>query len=338
MSEDVAGATLIAAATSFPVLFSSVITTFVFVSNAGVDVVVGTCVYNLLVCVAITALLYGYRLRGLSKIALGRDVGFHIVSLSVLFLFLLDDAIVLYEAILLNLVYIIYCGVTVWLSRLVKSVPLPEPADTEKQADEGIDHGISMAQTVASESALPDASPLPKRHPWLRDPLGFIIDKSFPLHRYWLAAIVAIVYLFVLTYLMMDSVARLGTIVGIPDRVVTLVLIPIAANLPSTIGGVISAKSESSADMAVSSSFGSNIFSVLVGMGLPWLLRIAAGSPVQLDGVSRLLPNYSILLGVHIFVFFAILLLSRFKLSKATGVALAFCFLAYIILVILDVV
>ena len=201
-----------------------------------------------------------------------------------------------------------------------------------------IEHGISVAQTVASESSVPErtasAAATERSRQW--DPIAYVIDKTFRPGRYWLGVVLSIAYLFVLTYLMMDAVGRFATISQIPSRFDSLVIVAIAANLPSTIGGVVSAKHESSADMAVCSSFGSNIFSVLVGMGFPWLLRIATGKEVHLPGVRTELPSLSILLAVQISVFVLILGLAKLRLSRMTGFACLAVYTAYTVLAALD--
>lgn len=331
-SDDVSGATLLAAATSLPVLFASIISTFVFISNDGVAVVVGTCVYNLLVCVALTSFVYGCRLSPVTKRSFARDMLFYIASLVILFVFLLDEEVELYEAALLNVVYVVYCLTTTLLhkfhqSRLQKKVKDEESGEIRRDA--------SSTSTIATTTENPVNIGSSKRY---RDPIGWLFDRFlFPRNpeRYCLIGSLSIVYLFVLTYLMVDSVSRLSVIVQLNPAVVTLIILPIGTNLPSTVGGYVSAKLESSADMAVCSSFGSNIFSILVGMGLPWLLRIATGSKVTLPGVSSALPAFSILVSVHIFLFCVIVgLISRFALTRLTGILLSFTYLAYVAVVI----
>ena len=104
--DDISSSTILAAATSLPVLISSVITTFLFVSNAGVSIVVGTCIYNLLVCVGLAAIFFGTRLSPLTPRAFIRDSVFYLISVILLVVFLLDEQIVLYESIILVIVSI----------------------------------------------------------------------------------------------------------------------------------------------------------------------------------------------------------------------------------------
>lgn len=55
LSDDVAGATFMAAGSSAPELFTSVMDTFIFTSNVGVGTIVGSAVFNILVIIAVSA-------------------------------------------------------------------------------------------------------------------------------------------------------------------------------------------------------------------------------------------------------------------------------------------
>ena len=59
LSEDVAGATFMAAGSSAPELMTSFMDTFVFKSNIGIGTIVGSAVFNLLVIIAVSAICAG---------------------------------------------------------------------------------------------------------------------------------------------------------------------------------------------------------------------------------------------------------------------------------------
>jgi len=62
----------------------------------------------------------------------------------------------------------------------------------------------------------------------------------------------------------------IGVVVGIPDPVMGLTFLAAGTSIPDLLSSVIVAR-QGAGDMAVSSSIGSNIFDVLVGLPLPWI-------------------------------------------------------------------
>merc|ERR1712154_37067 len=86
--------------------------------------------------------------------------------------------------------------------------------------------------------------------------------------------IMSIVWLGAYSYLMGWWATVLGKIIGIPDGIMGLTLLAAGTSVPDLITSVIVAR-EGKGDMAVSSSIGSNIFDVLVGLPLPWLFAAA---------------------------------------------------------------
>jgi Ca2+/Na+ antiporter len=325
--------TLLAAATSFPVLVTSTISTFLFVSNAAVAVVVGTCVYNLQVCVGLCVCILGSQLGALSKLAYARDTLLYICSVGMLLVFLIDSRVDFSETVVLILFYLVYCLVAVITERNAAALESSNGM-TDVKSDFKLTQGASIATitTVDSESKCEAGSARRKA----LDPISFVVDLTFPCtdKHPWVAMILSMTYLLVFTYLMNDSFSRVGTLLAIPSSIMNMVILPICTNLPSTVGGYISAKKEFSIDMAVCSSFGSNIFSVLIGCGLPWLLRLIAGNTVYLQGVSEDLLFFALLLSVHIVVFSLLVMMWKFTLPKISGYIMGTLYLVFVVLVI----
>lgn len=90
LSDDVAGATLMAGGSSAPELFAALISTFVIHSSLGLGTVAGSAVFNQLFIPAIAILAAKNNTLILDPIFLCRDVIFYMISLIVLFLALLD--------------------------------------------------------------------------------------------------------------------------------------------------------------------------------------------------------------------------------------------------------
>uniref|UniRef100_A0A4W5L4F6 Solute carrier family 24 member 2 n=1 Tax=Hucho hucho TaxID=62062 RepID=A0A4W5L4F6_9TELE len=109
ISDDVAGATFMAAGGSAPELFTSVIGVFISHSNVGIGTIVGSAVFNILFVIGMCA-LFSKEVLQLTWWPLFRDVSFYIIGLLMLIMFFLDNQIFLWESIALLMCY--FCYVT----------------------------------------------------------------------------------------------------------------------------------------------------------------------------------------------------------------------------------
>lgn len=107
ISDDVAGATFMAAGGSAPELFTSVIGVFISHSNVGIGTIVGSAVFNILFVIGMCA-LFSKEVLNLTWWPLFRDVSFYIIGLLMLIYFFLDNQITLGESIGLLLCYTCY--------------------------------------------------------------------------------------------------------------------------------------------------------------------------------------------------------------------------------------
>eukprot|EP00494_Astrolonche_serrata_P015881 UN16036 len=71
--------------------------------------------------------------------------------------------------------------------------------------------------------------------------------------------------------LMVDWTTLIGDYIGIPVVVMGVTFVAAGTSVPDLLSSVIVAR-QGFGDMAVSSSIGSNIFDILVGLPIPWLL------------------------------------------------------------------
>jgi len=107
ISEDVAGATFMAAGGSAPELFTSIIGVFIAFSDVGIGTIVGSAVFNILFVIGMCA-LFSKTVLHLTWWPLFRDCTFYSISLITLILFFVDNYIRWWEAGLLFCVYILY--------------------------------------------------------------------------------------------------------------------------------------------------------------------------------------------------------------------------------------
>ncbi|CAL8385196.1 unnamed protein product [Arctogadus glacialis] len=107
ISDDVAGATFMAAGGSAPELFTSIIGVFISHSNVGIGTIVGSAVFNILFVIGMCA-IFSKEILNLTWWPLFRDVSFYIVDLIMLIVFFLDNLITMWESMALLSGYACY--------------------------------------------------------------------------------------------------------------------------------------------------------------------------------------------------------------------------------------
>ncbi|XP_070686849.1 sodium/potassium/calcium exchanger 1-like [Pempheris klunzingeri] len=107
ISDDVAGATFMAAGGSAPELFTSLIGVFIAHSNVGIGTIVGSAVFNILFVIGMCA-LFSREVLHLTWWPLFRDVSFYILDLILLIIFFLDNFILWWESMMLVASYALY--------------------------------------------------------------------------------------------------------------------------------------------------------------------------------------------------------------------------------------
>ncbi|KAM5129015.1 sodium/potassium/calcium exchanger 4 isoform 2-T2 [Mantella aurantiaca] len=107
LSEDVAGATFMAAGSSTPELFASVIGVFITHGDVGVGTIVGSAVFNILCIIGVCGVFAGQVVR-LTWWSLFRDSMYYILAIIALIIFIYDEVIVWWESLILIIMYLFY--------------------------------------------------------------------------------------------------------------------------------------------------------------------------------------------------------------------------------------
>jgi sodium/potassium/calcium exchanger 1 len=109
------------------------------------------------------------------------------------------------------------------------------------------------------------------------------------------------------SYLMVEWTETIGNTIGIPSVIMGLTVLAAGTSVPDLLSSVIVAR-RGAGDMAVSSSIGSNIFDILVGLPIPWLLYTAWPSkPNTVEiGADNIWILIFVLIGMLMFVIGAI--------------------------------
>ncbi|XP_041646277.1 sodium/potassium/calcium exchanger 1-like isoform X2 [Cheilinus undulatus] len=167
ISDDIAGATFMAAGGSAPELFTSLIGVFISHSNVGIGTIVGSAVFNILFVIGMCA-IFSREMLHLTWWPLFRDVSFYILDLVMLIVFFLDNKILWWESILLVLGYISYVSFMKFNSQIEKAVKTQinkhmsivkvwSAEEPEKESD------APSAPPPAPSAAAPKAEDKPKR-------------------------------------------------------------------------------------------------------------------------------------------------------------------------------
>ncbi|XP_062062138.1 sodium/potassium/calcium exchanger 1 isoform X4 [Lepus europaeus] len=161
ISEDVAGATFMAAGGSAPELFTSLIGVFISHSNVGIGTIVGSAVFNILFVIG-TCALFSREILNLTWWPLFRDVSFYILDLSMLILFFLDSLIAWWESLLLLLAYALYVfamkwnkQTELWVKEQLSKRPLAKVMALGDLSKEDVAQAENAGQTAGEEGAAP---------------------------------------------------------------------------------------------------------------------------------------------------------------------------------------
>lgn len=114
---------------------------------------------------------------------------------------------------------------------------------------------------------------------------------------------------------------------GIPDVIAGLIILAPGTSVPDLLSSYVVAR-QGHGDMAVSSSIGSNIFDITIGLPLPWLAyTIIIGDPV-IVGAEGLLESIIMLIGMLAAVLLCIIAM-RWKMGKLMGVAMMILYIVF---------
>ncbi|XP_067620506.1 sodium/potassium/calcium exchanger Nckx30C isoform X3 [Eurosta solidaginis] len=156
ITDDVAGATFMAAGGSAPELFTSVIGVFISFDDVGIGTIVGSAVFNILFVIGMCA-LFSKTVLSLTWWPLFRDCSFYSLSLMVLIYFFRDNFIYWWEALILFSIYIAYVAFMKWnvqVERFVKRLITKNKGNAANSSETSMatQPGGSVTSRAASET------------------------------------------------------------------------------------------------------------------------------------------------------------------------------------------
>mmetsp|Transcript_9798 Transcript_9798/g.15053 ORF Transcript_9798/g.15053 Transcript_9798/m.15053 type:complete len:866 (-) Transcript_9798:185-2782(-) len=147
----------------------------------------------------------------------------------------------------------------------------------------------------------------------------------------YLSFCMSIVWIGVFSFFMVGWSEIIGNTIGIPPVIMGLTLLAAGTSVPDLLSSVIVARM-GEGDMALSSSIGSNIFDILVGLPVPWIFYTALPSKpntVTIDSDNVWISIF-VLLGMLIFIVFVIHW-QKWKLTKTLGAMMFVFYFAFLV-------
>lgn len=130
------------------------------------------------------------------------------------------------------------------------------------------------------------------------------------------------------SYLMVWLASTIGKAHGIPEVVMGLTILAAGTSIPDLLTSVVVAK-QGHGDMAVSSSIGSNIFDVLIGLPVPWFIYCIAKNTNVVIGAGDLFLSIIILFGM-IFCVITIIACNKWRMTNTLGYSMFVLYLFFV--------
>ncbi|MCP4180133.1 MAG: calcium/sodium antiporter [bacterium] len=313
MSSDAAGATLMAVGSSAPELFVALFAVFHPDGNheaIGVGNIVGSALFNILAIVGAAAIVRNSNIAWQSVV---RDLAFYAIAIGMLLFVFHDGKVELHDALLFIGVYIVYVVFVVYWRRIFKYKDQNEEIKEEQKKDKknGLFNKIVR-------------------------PIDYIISKIFPPEKYYfMVFILSILIIAGLSWVLVESAVHIAEILKIPEAIIAVTILAAGTSVPDLLSSVIVSK-QGRGGMAISNAIGSNIFDILIGLGLPFLLIIImTGGDVDLQ-VQNFETSGQFLLA-SVFVLFFLFLINKWNVGKKMGIFLILLYIAYLVWAVFNI-
>ncbi len=308
LPSDVAGATLMAVGSSAPELAIALIALLKpgDHGDVGIGTIVGSALFNVLVITGASALARPVKV---AFATVTRDVIAYTLSLGLLLWAFWDSYIEFYEAAVFLSFYAVYIGVLAFWRKMFNRdedpiVAVEEMVETRRDREGGALQRVSRVVDGVYQVLVGDA-----RSQFVR------------------AFIVSIALISALSWVLVESGIAFATALGVPPVIVALTILAGGTSVPDMISSIVVAR-QGRGDMAVANAVGSNVFDILVGLGLPWMIMMAAGRGTISVGTEGLLTSTWLLLGSVVVLYF--FLLTKRTLSKTEGLLLVGAYIVYV--------
>jgi K+-dependent Na+/Ca+ exchanger-like protein len=311
LSSEASGATLMAVGTSAPELFVSLMALLRPGDHGamGAGTIVGSAIFNILVIIGGSLVIRKAHILWQPVI---RDTVFYLFAIILLLFSFRDGTIDLFEAGTFLAIYIIYVFAVVKWKKLLKyeEKDLEEIVEKTKEAENRWLKKVAIAFT-------------------------FILDKTYPgPQRYYLTFFISIGWIIALSWLLVEGGIGIAHELGVPEVIIGLTILAAGTSIPDLISSLIVAK-EGRGDMAISNAIGSNIFDILIGLGLPWVIMLVFFQDEIIVDNTNLSSSIMLLFATIICIFF-LFVFQKWKLGRKSGLFLILLYTFYLIWLIVN--
>lgn len=374
LSQDVAGATFMAIATSTPELFVNIIGTFITKSDLGVGAVMGSAVFNTFGVAAASGLATIEAIH-LDWWPLTRDCTIYLITLSVLTLLIWDQSIFWKESIIMVVMLVLYFVIMAFnnpLMRFAKFIvgkccgkghDFKDEIEIDTLQSRYREYAGSHVRSRATSSVRPkqesiDAETQLENLPAPTSP--FEVPKGIASITWWSIIWPILILLFCtipncrnkhlrrlypLTFLM--CIVWLGVISYILSWMISVIggtfSIPdsVLGLTLLAIGGCLPETISSiimvrqgEGSMGISNSLGANTLDILMCLGLPWIVKSAMAQEPVEMESDGLHYSCLALIGLVV-VYYGIMCYFKFILNRVLGITYACLYIAYITFAVL---
>ena len=329
LSPDVAGATLMAIGTSAPELSTSLYALFLPNANPGLGVgtVIGSAIFQILVVIGFAAFVKTAYLNWRPVL---RDGAFYAFSIFLLIAFVQDGVFNVYEATILLLTYLLYLFILYLWSLSSDVLNEPNPLSL-------VERGVAERKANRKNRENPVQGfwkKVSRVGNWVTSPLDWALELvpdpeederwTWPVFFYSLAMIGF------LSYWLVIAAEALALGFGVPSTIVALTILAGGSSVPEMISSAIVSK-QGRGDMAISNAIGSNVFDILISLGLPIFIYTLFRGDLGNFGGENVTSSIFLLFATLIAVF-VLLASQRFKAGRAVGILLIAAYVVYVVM------
>ena len=173
---------------------------------------------------------------------------------------------------------------------------------------------------------------------FFRKKIDDLLKFLFPGQKHYnLVFLISIIWIAALSWVLVESAIEIAEILNIPAAIIALTILAMGTSIPDLMSSVIAAR-KGFGGMAISNAIGSNVFDILIGLGLPWAIMILIQPGRSLSVSTENLMSSVILLFATVIVIFFLLFFQKWKIGKYGGYFLVSLYIAYLVWAILQAV
>lgn len=339
---DVAGATLLALGTSAPEISTALLSLFLADGAnpaTGVGTIVGSAIFQMLVVIGFAAVV---RTCFLDWKPVMRDSIAYGISIGMLLWFIQDGKFTLIESLGFVGAYLVYLFMLfLWTRRANRKLRVARKNQVHVHSTPDPQEEIEAAQEVERQKPLSERNPVQKASYYFTLPIRtvFSIIPDTKRNPQWTVPVflLSLAIIGYACYWMVLAAEDFAREINIPTAIIALTILAGGSSVPEMISSAVVSK-QGKGDMAISNAVGSNIFDILMSLGLPLLIYTALNGDIDLaaqlqaegQSINNITYSVLLLLGTLVLVV-GLLAIQRFRANRAFGVLLIALYVVYVV-------